>query len=280
MADVEKGREAGFRGPATPVTPGEHMVHRVDLGRLRILHAVFPPGYRMGSHYHARACVSVLLEGRFRESFGRREYDCPPGSILAKAPEERHTDRWFGATSRHVVIEPHPERHEEFGPCRPVLESVTHVVDPGALSLGWRVRKELADGDTASELALEALALEILVRIRRGAEERGGGTPPEWLLRVRDYLHEHYAEGVTLEELARIADVHPTHVSRRFSRHFGRGMAAYQRGLRLAAATRDLLESDEEISRIAVRHGFADQAHLGRVLKRERGVTPGQLRRT
>lgn len=269
---------------ATAVTPGEHMLHQADLGRLRVLHAVFPPGYRMESHYHARACVSVLLEGRFRESFARREYDCPPGSVLAKAPEERHTDRWFDARSRHVVIEPHPDRHQEFGPCRPVLEGISHVVDPRALALGWGIRKELEelqDGDPTCELALEALALELLVRLRRGA--RAGDddrTPPAWLLRVRDYLHEHYAEGVTLKELSQVADVHPTHVSRRFSEHFGRGMAAYQRGLRLAAATRDLLESEDEISRIAIRHGFSDQAHLGRTLKRERGITPGQLRRS
>lgn len=264
---------------ATPVTAGAPLVRQVDLGRMRISHAVFPAGHRIGSHYHDRACVSVILEGRYHQQFARSGYDCPPGGVIAKAPGERHEDRWFNARSQHVIVEPHPERHEELGACRALLESVTHLMDHGALSLGWRIRRELEQADSVSQLALEALALELLVRIQRGADGWSRTTaPPAWLLRVRDFLHDHYAERVTLDDLAGLAGVHSTHVSRCFSEHFGMGVGAYLRGLRLAGAIRDLLSSDEEISRIALRHGFADQAHLGRTLKRERGVTPNQLR--
>ena len=264
---------------ALPVTMGAPVVRAVDLDHLRISHARFPAGFEIPSHYHDRACVSVILEGRFEQRFPGRTCECPPGGVIAKAPGERHADSWHDVVSEHVILEPHPDRHGRFGPCRPVLESITHRVDPAALSIAWRIRRELDHGDAVTELALEALAMELLVTIYRGrGESSDSGSAPSWLSRVRDYLHDRYSERVTLDDLADVAGVHPTHVSRTFSQEFGQGMSSYLRELRLAAACHDLLATDHDLSRIALRHGFADQSHFGRILKRETGLTPAHYR--
>jgi AraC family transcriptional regulator len=102
--------------------------------------------------------------------------------------------------------------------------------------------------------------------------------PPEWLERVRESLHDRYAESVRLADLAREAGVHPSHLSRSFSRFFGTGLGDYLRALRIAAARRELETTDRPIARIALRTGFSDQSHLTRWLKRATGMTPGQYR--
>lgn len=264
------------------VTAGAPWVRTVEVGPFRVSGAEFPPGFAIPSHYHALACVSLILEGRFVEKFPGRTCECPPGSVLVKPPEERHVDRWGEATARHLVVEADPAEEERLGECAELLTEVRHVRDPGAMGLALRVLRELEGEDPARDLAVEALVLQLLVRIARGPADPGaaGQAPPAWLLEVRDLLHDRFRERLTLTELAEVAGVHPSHLSRTFSEHFELGVSAYLRRLRLEAARRELAETEDPISRVAVRNGFSDQSHLTRLLKEATGLTPARYRRT
>ena len=262
------------------IARGSRRVRRLDLDRFRVSEVVFASGFRLPSHHHQRGCVSVILEGHFLERFGRRECRCPPGSVLTKPPGETHEDRWFEGTARHLVIEPDETAHESLGECAQLVEAVFHARDPGVALLARRILQELRVEDSGQALAVEGLALELMVRVLRGPrDDVSHNSPPEWLLQSRDLLHDRFLEDVRLDELADVAGVHPSHLCRTFSRYFGIGPAGYQRRLRLEAARRELAETDYPISRIALRNGFSDQSHLTRVLKDATGLTPARYRR-
>lgn len=265
--------------PSTPVTDGADRTTRLDLPRFRVSHAVFPPDHRIPSHFHERACVSVILRGRFLQAFPTRECDCRPAGVIVKPGGARHEDRWYSVETSHLIVEPDPERRDELGDAARALDRVKHVHDPGLGALAEAVRRELAVPGGLTELSVESLVLDLLVRLVRGrGAEPDGGVPPEWLERVRESLHDRYAESVRLADLAREAGVHPSHLSRSFSRFFGTGLGDYLRALRIAAARRELETTDRPIARIALRTGFSDQSHLTRWLKRATGMTPGQYR--
>lgn len=125
-------------------------------------------------------------------------------------------DRWYAARSRHLIIEPDPACHDELlgdG----FFEETHHVVDPGAEGMARRLMRELGTDEPARNLAIEALALELMVRIRRGPS-RGptGDEPPTWLRRVRELLQDRFRENLSLDELADVAGVHRSHLSRTF----------------------------------------------------------------
>jgi len=261
------------------VTTGAPEVQELDLGTLRVSHARFPGGQTLASHYHPRACVSVILEGGFVQRFGGRSFECEAGSVLVKPPEETHQDRWVDVPTRHLIIEPHPARHDRLGTLSVLVEGIHFQRQPGVQALALRLLREMSTHDSAQALAVEGLTLELLARIaRRESEGTESSDAPQWLERVRDLLHDRFRESPSLEELGAAAGVHPTHVSRTFTRVFGVGPAAYIRRLRLAAAKRELLATEDPISRIALRNGFSDQSHFTREMKRETGVTPGQYR--
>ena len=50
------------------------------------------------------------------------------------------------------------------------------------------------------------------------------------------------------------------------------------RQLRIERAVRDLLESEEPLSSVALRAGFYDQSHFTNLFRRRFGVTPAQYR--
>jgi AraC-like DNA-binding protein len=93
--------------------------------------------------------------------------------------------------------------------------------------------------------------------------------------RARDYLAEHFAENVSLEQLARVAHLSPFHFSRVFAEETGMPPHAFQTQLRVARAAA-LLREGWTIPQAADAAGFADQSHLTRHFKRLVGVTPGR----
>lgn len=93
--------------------------------------------------------------------------------------------------------------------------------------------------------------------------------------RAQDYLHSHYAEPVSLEQLADLAQLTPMRLLRGFRRVTGLPPHAYQVQLRVRQA-KQLLAIGLPIVQVAAETGFADQSHLNRHFKRLVGVTPGQ----
>jgi AraC family transcriptional regulator len=88
-------------------------------------------------------------------------------------------------------------------------------------TLGLTLRSEAARSDSASELVIEGLAMEIMSQLMRnrvrGAPERS----KHWLQRVNEMLHDQYREPITLQELADYSKVHPVHVARAFKKQYG-----------------------------------------------------------
>ncbi|NER80482.1 MAG: AraC family transcriptional regulator [Leptolyngbya sp. SIO1D8] len=92
--------------------------------------------------------------------------------------------------------------------------------------------------------------------------------------RARDYLHAHYADDISLQELAAIADLSRFHLCRVFGKAIGVSPSAYQTQLRIAQA-RKLLAQGLPIATVAATTGFYDQSHFSWHFKRQVGTTPG-----
>jgi AraC-like DNA-binding protein len=96
------------------------------------------------------------------------------------------------------------------------------------------------------------------------------------LARVRDYLHAHYRDDVSLGTLADVAAWGRHHLTRSFTRAYGIAPHRYLTHLRLKEARR-LLRAGHAIADVAASVGFSDQSHLHRRFKRVFGITPRQF---
>jgi AraC-like DNA-binding protein len=94
---------------------------------------------------------------------------------------------------------------------------------------------------------------------------------------VRDYLEAHYAEAVSLEQLAGLVQRHPRHLIEAFRRAYGVPPHTYLLQRRVREAKRLLLSEQAPLA-VALSLGFYDQAHFAGTFKRFTGVTPGQFR--
>lgn len=145
-----------------------------------------------------------------------------------------------------------------------------------------------ASGGTPSGLAFvetltTALGLQLVqqagVRVRRRERSRGG-LPPGVRRRILERMDAQPEAHLTIDELARDAGLSPAHFTRAFKESVGRAPHQHLVALRLERARRLLDAPDAVLSDVALRTGFADQAHFTRFFKRQFGITPGSLRRS
>ncbi|MFF2198703.1 helix-turn-helix domain-containing protein, partial [Streptomyces sp. NPDC058157] len=159
-----------------------------------------------------------------------------------------------------------------------------HFTDPLLTLLVQRLVGEYESGRPVDGLyaqsLVQAAAAVVLRRCTAGGgpPARGGGLPARRLAELRDYIHLHLGRRITLEELSAVAGVSTAHLNRLFRASVGESPHQYVLRQRVERAQNALLHTDASIADIAVSHGFADQSHLTRALRRATGLTPGVLR--
>jgi len=116
--------------------------------------------------------------------------------------------------------------------------------------------------------------------LRRGVQPGLDDNAPQiaWLERLRRHIDDHFAETLMLDDLARLARVNPTYLSRAFKRYTGKTLFGYITERRLQAAMVRLRGTSDKILSIATDCGFGDLAHFNRTFKRYVGVSPRAYR--
>ena len=101
-----------------------------------------------------------------------------------------------------------------------------------------------------------------------------------WQVRkVHDYIESHIAEPLLVADLCGLVQRSEAHFSRCFKRTFGESPHSFVMQRRVEMAARYMLMTDVSLSDIALRCGFADQAHLCRNFRHALGQTPAAWRR-
>lgn len=95
---------------------------------------------------------------------------------------------------------------------------------------------------------------------------------------IKDYIHRHYAEEITLDALADLISMSPSSCSRFFRSHAGRTITDYIMDVRLGNAARALVDTNESVAVICYNCGFNNLSNFNRVFKNKKGMTPREFR--
>ena len=262
-----------------PSSAGEqfgHVLRTRRAGRFLLRESRYSGSLRMPEHYHSRAYFTFVVAGGVREHDRRAEREYQAGSVHFHPAGDPHSGEIAAGGTICLSIVPADELVDPAATGS--IACLDHPAGTHASRLARRCHDQLGAADSASDLSLEALGIELLATLLRTRVARERRTP-RWLLEVRDYLHAHCLESVRLEELSALADIHEVHLVRAFHRRFGATPGAYLRGLRVEHARRALIDSDAPIADLALEAGFSSQAHFTRVFHQLEGTTPATYRR-
>ena len=88
------------------------------------------------------------------------------------------------------------------------------------------------------------------------------------------YIESHYAENLTIKEMAEVCGFSQSHFMKFFKTCFGTSFVSYLREYRLTAAARLLLSSSSPVLTVAQETGFDNLSYFNRSFKAMYGTTP------
>src|SRR5262245_40395785 len=247
-----------------------------ERAQLRINEVVYAPRTHRETHAHSDAFVCFVLSGGFSETVGTQTMESAPGVLHYLPPGVEHRDRFSNAGMRCLRVEVSPEWLSLNVGVRPSETTRTSLIAGGPRS--WRCLQlyRLCVAGATFELEVEAVVALLFADLvgRAGGPARH---PPKWLAAVRDAL-EGSTQARSLADLAAIAGVHASHLTRVFLDHHGCSIGEYVQSRRIALASRMLLETRRPLAAVAGESGYYDQSHFTRAFKMRVGMTPGQYR--
>ena len=250
-----------------------------SVGPFTLTEALYGAQDSLPLHAHPNAFFALLLSGSYTERLERGERQCAPSSLAYYPAGIPHADHFHGHGGRAFLIEVPADRIELVGG-RSGDDSVFlgEVRSTRLNLLALRLYAAFLRGDHTGELLAEEVGVEMVAELA-GATVPGESRPPVWLGRVVERIHEGVGDRVRIGELAAEAGVHPVYLTRVFRKHFGCGVGEYVQRLRTQHASVAMVTGDEPLARLAVRLGYADQAHFTRRFRETMGLTPARFRR-
>lgn len=236
-------------------------------------------------HVHDRYAIGVITRGAEAFHYRGGVHIAAAGQVVVLNPDEVHDGMGADAQGwayRMSYVPPEAFLAiENDGTALPPFFATPVLTDPPFAASFLRLHKMLDTGE-ASRLAQDSLLVTTLAQL--AGRHASGSRQPQPARResravalVRRYIDSHYAENISLEQLAAMAGLTPLYLIKAFGRAVGLPPHAYQTQCRVLAATR-ALRGGQSVAVVAQECGFADQSHLTRTFRRSVGVPPGAFR--
>lgn len=92
--------------------------------------------------------------------------------------------------------------------------------------------------------------------------------------RTKAYMENHYHENITIDQLARMAEISPKYYSDLFKKTYNVRAIDYLSSIRLRHAKQLILRSDRRLADVAHQVGYSDEFYFSRKFKKEVGLSP------
>ncbi|CAM4115577.1 AraC family transcriptional regulator [Saccharibacillus endophyticus] len=256
-------------GPAWPIRLGANLAK---------------PNYHIGPRTTAYYYLLLVLEGRGTFVHGDRKYELAAGDMYCLFPQVMH-EYWTDAEAplRKIFLAFDGKmalellRRIGLTPQRPHLPSA--LVEEAAAAMRSFLEKTSTEHAEASDLSRLSEFYRIFAALEsttfpEGSEPDG----VSWLQRGLDYMEIHYADGITIEEVARHAGVGRTHFSKKFHERYGHTPVSHMQRLKLDEARMLLEQTGYSLSEIAHSVGYPDLFSFSKAFKKHTGLPPKQYR--
>ncbi|WP_394835982.1 AraC family transcriptional regulator [Pendulispora rubella] len=236
----------------------------------------------VAASYTSRHSIGVLYEGALDWWYRRETVTLRGGALKLKEPGEVHRDRRihtpFTLQEATFAREAIAEAAEAFGlPSAVSFRRVEQGTYPRATRLAFAMHDALLG--SASALETQVLVAEALAEVLATCTEtRTAPEVPRTISRVRELLHDTFAEKISLDELAAQVGINKYQLVRAFRAEMGIPPYEYLTQIRIARA-QELLAAGWSAARVAQGVGLYDESQLHRHFRRIIGISPGRYAR-
>ena len=241
-------------------------------------------------HIHDRCELLYLIEGSAEMNIGNAKYTLTPQSLAIVGALEPHdlkpTSYPYTRIGMHIdtsLLDSIGIPSSLSAILKGHTEDFCHVISlseaTGAEKLSREIFDEYMGRDEMSDKLASLLFHELLIKIRRlHPESFPAPDNDSEMAEAKRYLDKHFAEDISVNDLAGRFFLTPSHFIVRFKKHTGYTPCKYKGVRRLEHARTLLADRNLTLGEIAEMCGYADLNSFVRSFRQAMNVTPGQFR--
>lgn len=145
-----------------------------------------------------------------------------------------------------------------------------------------KIEQEQINPDAFSTNLIKAYFEELLIFLLRNQDTDNSPSDDSNadIVKAARYICSNYETDLTLEQVASYVNLSPTYFSKKFKTSTGFGFKEYLIHIRTKEAAKQLLETNDSITTIAIRCGFNDSNYFGDLFKKITNFSPRMYRKT
>ncbi|MCF0229808.1 MAG: helix-turn-helix transcriptional regulator [Parasporobacterium sp.] len=153
------------------------------------------------------------------------------------------------------------------------------------ISLMKKMKKLPAD-TFGYELLIRNMLSEVWINILNEIRDYEANLPKNFTMNQNrlhymvSFIHRHYSEKITVEDIAAAASISSREAARCFKKVRGKTPVDYLTEYRLSIARNLLSDTADSITDIAMKTGFSDSAYFGKTFRKYFEMTPVEYRQT
>ncbi len=252
-------------------------------------------------HWHPEIELTLVMEGEIIYQANDSLYHLKAGEGLFCNTNVLHSGHGNGsADCSYLSVTFHPRLLYGYSSSVMQTKYMNHILkSPSLASIhlvsekDWqrrilegieKIRLLNREHPVSEELKLQIALLQIWQELYEHVEisETGfaeNGRDTERIRRIMEYIQAHYAEKITLEELAEQIHLCRSESCRLFKRYMKESMFDYLLDYRIERSLELLRRPELDVTQIAGQTGFTSPGYFSKIFKRKMGCTPLEYRK-
>lgn len=254
------------------------------------------------THTHVNYEIYYILSGSMRMQIGGEDHLLEPNHFILIPPGIRHGAVYEPDVPKQYVVFVYgihknaeaaglrrtPE-HAFMAQLEETLADQPYIISQDLNSCAdilASLEREARDRPAGWQLLLIDYCREYLIKLLRNVLTGGEDASVQPIsgqanlaVEITKYMHEHYAENISLDDVSKVFHITPRHVTRIFSDYFGTSFRRTLSVYRLNYAKNYLCSTDKTVEEIASLVGISAPQTLYRLFKENEGMTISEYRR-
>ena len=246
------------------------------------------------THWHEEAELTMITQGDCSYQIDLIDNEVKEGDILFIPPlflhsilrgtsEEMFSETYvfhlnfLGGNSTDICSTRYlaPMMNQEFSiPC---LITPKHPAYASLIKIFYQINSLYDEAVFGYELAVKSLFLQavfLLLQYGKKTTSPDTGTPSDKLKNVLDYIELHFAESISVSELAKLCYFSDYHFMRFFKKHMNMTCVEYINNLRLEKSVELFEQGNTSIMDVSLSVGFHNLSYFHRAFKKKYHMTP------
>ena len=248
----------------------------------------YNPGWRLTLHDHNHYQIIYICDGAGVFFLGENTHTVRPGMLYfigRNCPHGLHTNKSSSLKTLDIkfMVTNNSEFHDKLGMLN--ARAIHCTSDPRTLL--ERIRNEGENQNDYYHEMSNMYLMQLLVNLLREYPSKTNtdthpdhfspNTDPQ-LQKAITFIHEHYSQELSLQQIAKAAGYNQRHLISRFNESFGISPIRFLYSIRAQNAQELIRYSDYELKQIAIMTGFKSVHHFSRVFHQTTGYPPGAWR--